>query len=362
MSNIKTDFETMKEALKKNYISILVQIHSQNPQAKIILMTQYYPSMIQNNYKIMEHMRTVGEALWSIHDAELTIHKIMHDIYTDIYINLQNAGVKNVLIADVTSSLNPYDSSNHVSQIEPSATGGKKIAKMLRYLLTQQSTQPDLVYRFWPEFFMKDSNDPGLHRYVTITQFFNWKIADLSDHKAGFTLGETVILNTTTKKSNNDLINSLEETIAQLPQNSVLHDAAVDVLREAKELSQTITTQNSKHWRMSVALTINLLQNPYDINAIELVRRNADNSPFGKGNSFVKFISALTVLVGVAVLALCVFSLPIANATAIIAFAVSGALLTAGGGRCFFKNRDQGIPIAMHELADVAERNIPRLA
>jgi hypothetical protein len=42
---------------------------------------------------------------------------------------------ENIVVADITSSLNPLDDKNHVSQIEPSGLGGKKIAKMLRYVM-----------------------------------------------------------------------------------------------------------------------------------------------------------------------------------------------------------------------------------
>jgi lysophospholipase L1-like esterase len=364
MSNIKSDFEEVKETLKRNYVSILVKIYTANPQAKIILMTQYYPSMIQNNYKIMEHMRTLGEALWATPDAEIALHKIMRDIYTDIYISLQKSGVKNFLIADVTSSLNPYDANNHVSQIEPSASGGKKIARMLQFLLTYESTKVDTAYRFWPEFFMKESDDADLFRYVSTTPFSTWNIATLSDHKTNFTLGEQEVFNSIAGVDNNALAVSLERLANELPETSVLRDAAIDVSREARELlnNNIITNQNSKHWRMSVALTINLLKNPYNLNTIEYVRRNAENNPFGKGNAFVKFLSALAVLAGIAIFALCAFSFPIANATALITMAVCGALLSGGGGRYFFHNRDRGIPMAMHKLADVAERNVPRLA
>lgn len=52
--------------------------------------------------------------------------------YAETFTKLAKENIENIIVADITSSINPYDKENHVSQIEPSGVGGKKIAMMLK--------------------------------------------------------------------------------------------------------------------------------------------------------------------------------------------------------------------------------------
>ncbi len=130
---IKAEFPKVIEKMKREYREIVTQIRRANPKARIILMTQYYPSVDQNTYRVYEGMGLIGQAMsptGGVIDPMAVIHQLMGDIYTDI-IRTSEKTWGNVVIADINASLNPFDSTQYVSQIEPSASGGEKIAAVL---------------------------------------------------------------------------------------------------------------------------------------------------------------------------------------------------------------------------------------
>ena len=151
---IKENFSDVIEEMQKEYIEILGKINKINSRAQIILMTQYYPSVVQENYQIYQFMHEVGKILnlgGSAHDPLAVIHEIMIQTYSNILKNIPN---ENILVADITSSLDPLDINNHVHQIEPSSIGGRKIAQALKFLTSNDSVKPGQVYRFAPQFFI----------------------------------------------------------------------------------------------------------------------------------------------------------------------------------------------------------------
>ena len=60
---IKRAFPEVLSHLKDNYLAIIRQIRALNPNGRIVMMTQYYPSAVQNNYHIYQFMKEVGKAL-----------------------------------------------------------------------------------------------------------------------------------------------------------------------------------------------------------------------------------------------------------------------------------------------------------
>lgn len=169
--SIKSGFEGVFQTLLKEYVEIVQKIRAMNPDAKIILMTQYYPSALQNNYKIYEFMHELGKILnigGPSHDAMTVIHNIVQKTYAKAFEQLAND--KNIIVADITSSLNPYDKDNHVSQIEPSGLGGQRIAMMLQYLMTNSKVASGNSYRFLPGFFGEKQSDA----YVIAKPLKNW--------------------------------------------------------------------------------------------------------------------------------------------------------------------------------------------
>jgi len=164
---VKQAFPQVLTDLKTQYIQIVFRIRQLNPNAKIILMTQYYPSVSQNNYKIYPFMMEIGRALnvgENPNNSMDVIHSLIQSTYRDALAEINDS---NVVVADITSSLDPFDSNNHVSQIEPSGEGGRKIALMLKYIIT--SAQAGFVYRFLPAFFKNQSHD-----HVQTYAFKNW--------------------------------------------------------------------------------------------------------------------------------------------------------------------------------------------
>ncbi len=268
---IKKNYPIVMNKLKTEYIKILTKLREINPNANIILLTQYYPSVSQNTYKIYPFMQELGNLLGFGPDPLDTIHRIMKDTYqvvlkealngcdlslinaddlniiefdqalkeakeerTPILIKIGNEycvygdpknngewkctkikserinfnalpfaegrinrnyelfndlidelkvghallsrpGDNNIVVADITSSLDPYENTSFVSQIEPSGPGGKKIASMLSHVI-KDNNQHGVAYRFLPGFFLDNNTDPLSTRAgVEITPIAEWK-------------------------------------------------------------------------------------------------------------------------------------------------------------------------------------------
>lgn len=167
---IRENYERVIDKLQSEYLEIVNKLRSLNQDAQIILITQYYPSAHQDNYEIYQIMSAVGEALGIGHDPMDVIHEIVKGIYSSV---LKKIPTANVVVADLTSSLNPYDHENHVSQIEPSGIGGKKIAQMLKYIINKGHTS-GVVYRFLPKFFTNTNNNQSRDEFTEKSSFDNW--------------------------------------------------------------------------------------------------------------------------------------------------------------------------------------------
>lgn len=161
---INQQFPIVLATLKTNYLNIIKNIRSLNPNARIIIMTQYYPSAIQSNYKIYDFMKEVAKVV-GINDTNpdplSVIQHVVQQTLGDILTSIKDDA--NLVVADITSSLNPLDKTNHTSQIEPSGKGGKKISQMLHHLINND-VQKGGIYRFTPEFFDNPSEEKAVIR------------------------------------------------------------------------------------------------------------------------------------------------------------------------------------------------------
>ena len=144
---LQENFDALLLTLQSEYLAIVSKISALNPAAKIILMLQYYPSVIQNDYRIYTFMRELGAAVNLGSDPLDVIHQVMIKMYQGIFAGL---GHNKVLVADLTSSLDPFDNSNHVAQIEPSGSGGRKIAQLLAHIVSVAGQPANQVYRLGP--------------------------------------------------------------------------------------------------------------------------------------------------------------------------------------------------------------------
>lgn len=155
--------------MQKEYLHIVWKLQQLNNDAQIILLTQYYPSVKQNDYKIYPLLEQIGHKLGIGQNGLDVIYYLMTQTYQPIIDLVPN----NVIVADITSSLDPFDSDNHVSQIEPSAHGGKKIAMMLKHIISSQPTSRT-AYQFLPEFFENRKNHHQ-DEFVKRVDFDDWK-------------------------------------------------------------------------------------------------------------------------------------------------------------------------------------------
>lgn len=159
---IAQNYQGIFDGLLMDYKRILSNIVARNPNANIILMTQYYPAIHQKTLlgtSIYDFMFELGILLRK-GDAEATIIEVIKDTYNGILKHIaEDEAMRNINISvvDITSSLNPNLSANFVGQIEPSAKGGAQIAKMLAYAINQANIESKKIYRFAPDFFTKSS-------------------------------------------------------------------------------------------------------------------------------------------------------------------------------------------------------------
>lgn len=133
---IAKEFQKTLADLKQQYLQIVDEILETNKTVKLILMTQYYPSFMQSTYKIYEFIALLGDTL-NLKNATPAdiINELMTITYKAILSELVEKYPANIIVADITSTLNPFEAANHVYQIEPSGKGGKIIANLLRHII-----------------------------------------------------------------------------------------------------------------------------------------------------------------------------------------------------------------------------------
>lgn len=175
MSYIKKNFPALVEETKVEYGTLLKRVLEMNPNASLVLMTQYYPSFVQNDYRIYDFMSEVGSALHPEAGDTLKPQDVIQDLVKQLYSSVLTAiqpYSDRLVVADLTSSLNPHDPANHVKQIEPSGVGGRRIASMLSYLMTQNVNRGQ-IYQFDAPFFTtKDTAQAAQHvKQVTLDQW-----------------------------------------------------------------------------------------------------------------------------------------------------------------------------------------------
>lgn len=354
-TEIKNQFTSVMRKLHLNYIALLEKIQKLNPGAKIVLLTQYYPSAIQNNYKIYEKMKVIGKILnigGEFHDPMNVLHELMKITYAGIFDHVSCSGLSNVFAADITSSLNPFDNNNHVSQIEPSVEGGKKIAQMIKYLITSDHISEGKSYRFYPEFFT--SNDEDKYKFVAKNAFSNLNLAHPFDLREGYSLEEENIFKKYEAEgySCDDLLEYLKRSLNIHDASRKIFQAGLALWTEAYRLlsSGKITAIDVKKFKMSIVLSINVLDNINDINAINLLHKNASERAFGKADKYYQFKAALAMFSGVAIFGFTLITTPDTK-DKFIGGTIMSSLLISAGAIFFFKNRQQHLAKTISSFA-----------
>lgn len=171
---IRENFPTLVEETKREYIELLQKVLVMNPNATLVLMTQYYPSFVQNDYRVYDFMSEVGRALHPDLQDTLKPQDVIQDLVKQLYSGVLTAiqpYSDRLVVADLMSSLNPHDPANHVKQIEPSGIGGRRIASMLGYLMTQHVARGH-IYQFPAQYFTSNSAQAG--QYVKKVTLDHW--------------------------------------------------------------------------------------------------------------------------------------------------------------------------------------------
>lgn len=333
-SYIRNNFRDVKNNLTNEYLAIINRIKALNPDAKIILMTQYYPSFIQNHYNIYEFMNLLGEELGYGNDEADVIHRLMIETYQEIFNQLVK--ISGISVADVTSTLNPFDKNNHSHQIEPSSKGGKQIAELLK----------DVV----------DLGDRAAGRVHHISQFNGtetFQASDMSDweprHPHSFTdLGC------------HELINELDEALKSNGRQHALYLSGYSVVDAAKELLKNIRPESIHEITIlkdCLNTTITAIRNPNESN-IHALQIKANNEAPGKSSFWKKFLGAISVVAGALLIGLGIAAVPFTAGFSAIGI-VPGIALFGAGIAVLKKGEQQGLSLAMSDLSrDGARLNI----
>ncbi len=309
-------------------------------------------------------MKELGNILFpqkNMHPMSV-IHEIMKRTYAEALAKIEDT---NIVIADVTSSLNPFNPGNHVSQIEPSGQGGKQIAKMLKFMIKGQ-VNPKHAYRFYPPFFTSKIED--LH--VEATPFDSWSPAHPWDLREGYSKREEEIY----RQYNGDSRDKAEwlETLSKIlvQETKTLSTAAKRVYDRAEFLAQNLPEQDLKKWKMSVILAYHLLitprttvdtesksqserPNPEYATAARLLKANAKRSAIGKSEGWKQFSDALVVLAGAALIGM---GEAIAPGSGEVVLCVAGSLAAVAGAAFFYHHRQKSLSKDVENLANVSLR------
>lgn len=326
---IRTKLPKILENLEKEYIEVVTKVRELNPNATLILMTQYYPSAMQNHYKIYPFMQEVGEVLGYGNNPMDTIQQLVRSTYVN---GLNKIDKSNVIVADVTSTLNPFDKENHVWQIEPSEKGGRTITRLLHTIInnTQQFKGKAI------------SLDPFTEQVCEMPINEHW----YPRHPHQFTSYPV-----------HELLRQIITERNKYAVGSEMYQAADQVYKEGNELLSTI---NPKSYTMasihkSLELTLNVLKNPTDRFAIQALKYDANSYAVGTPSFLKKFFGALLMVLAAASLMLKVAAIPVTGG-----LSVGGTIFDVGafalGAGLFYSGMRKSLSKTTNDLANVVMR------
>ena len=382
---LESNYEGALAAAENNYLAIIKKIREWNPTAKIILLTCSYPSVSHCKNDLYPFLQNIGETFPIVPGRPGPMYvaqAIMKKIYQGVFNQL--SADSNIVVGDVASSLNPFNTENYVSRTTLSGQGGKKIAQILKYLINSDSVVSGQAYRFYPDFFTTDN--PQLH--VEGSSFQSWNPANPWDLSESYSLEQEKVFRAYKGDDTfpHTLLVNLKTAISKLDESSPLVKHALALHAEAEKLLTKLPECDLRKWKMSVILALHVLNtpktckveentasavlsgdvpaasvsveqtNPEYLNAINLLKRHAEQSSIGKAHNWKKFTGALLTLAGAALLGLGIASvLPLG-----IGVAVVSSLLIAGGASFFYLNRQKSLAKDSDRLTKEASRQLSR--
>lgn len=351
---IKNKMPDLLQKLTKEYIEIINIISNLNPKAKIILMTQYYPSFIQNDYDIYPFMKLLGQALYASASPQGVIHRLVQNIYGDIFKHF--SANPNVLVADVTSTLNPFNEYNHVKQIEPSDGGGEQIAALLRDIIHHDINEPHTLQRCFANLEQNGNLE------FTASSMINWSPKHPRQFDQPGLQHEVIPIEISTT------INEFKTLLDQINEASDTHQvdrplyylAGKRIVKEVECLLKkpfVDPINESAHLKQSLEASLAVLKNWDDTDAIDTLKITAKTIAPGKPQSWQLVIGVMLLL---ATVATAVISSALLVATAgLSATGYAGTLFFGALAIKSFSNgvKGSGLSNEMRGLAQTASLN-----
>lgn len=294
-------------------------------------------------------MKELGEALDLGNEPSDVIHNVVRLTYNGV---LNVIDKTNISVADVTSSINPFNSKNHVKQIEPSGEGGRKIAKLLTHVINQSPVSAGQVYHIEPgypsEYIIGEplaENWSPKHPH----EFTNKKCYDLLKEVASL-CDEKYAVGTPMYQA---FHNVHEEGMALLKNLRKCDDNGSRYSRQQH--------QDAADLERSLSRTVSLLRldltKPIDLLAFKSqandLKKHATKYANGKPSYWKKFIGALTLLAGVALMAAGAVFIPVTGGLSAVGIA-GGVGLFAAGVASIHQGRQKGLSKALDETASAA--------
>jgi hypothetical protein len=335
---VEGQIDQIMSCMRANQKKLIEQVRGINETARIIVMTHPYLASNQQTYD----MQALGKFLnigGPLYDPGEVMRELMKNMVQPLVTSMHDS---NVMVLDVTSSLNPYDGSNYADQLEPSGTGGKKIAQMLTYMMTHDDVHPGFAYRFFPKFFY--GKEEGTD--VSVSALNTWTLASPYDLREGYFAEEEAMF------MQYDIANqSIDELLEKL--NQAISGSSIDAMKKAglrvynvvDEKQKLLAAGGEKQLKMSVVLATDVISHPTREN-IALLKKHADCSSMGKPGSVWNVLQdALLMLVGAALLGAGLGMLGTAAGCGFIAAGMFG----------MYSHRRQGPSSATLDVAHVAD-------
>jgi hypothetical protein len=334
---IKSEFPYLLGCMQQKQEVLIQKIREINSTARLVFMT--HPCLASNQHTY--DMQALGKVLnlgGPLYNPGDVMHEFMKQMYQPLFQRITDT---NVMVLDVASSLNPYDSSNYAAQLEPSGVGGKKIAQMLQYMITSTAVLPSMVHRFCPDFFYEKAKSTA----VVMSPLKTWTPLSPYDLRDGYSADEEVVY--TQYDAGNKSIDALLVELHTACDNSAtpaMAKAGMAVWQVVENKQKLLAPGEEKQLKMSVVLATHVIKHHTHEHAM-LLERHAFCSAMGKQGPLCKILqSALLALVGTALLG--------AGFGALGTIAACG--LMAAGAYGLFNNRMQGPAGATYDLVDVA--------
>jgi hypothetical protein len=311
--------------LKAEYVETLKFLRNLNPEATIILVSPPYYGVANTS---INHLLT-----------------LQRSIYARVIRELEADDLKEVIIADMTSSINPFDKSNYVNLSNLNAVGGKKVERALTKLMLNPTVKKGKVYSFYPDFLANDDSPQLLGEDYNEYSIQEWLIADPDDLKAGYTYQELALYKEYHFENRNfltitlELLGKFKDAIDKLPAASSLREPALQVYKCSDAFSsQMKNPEEYKSWAISMILALKVLDNPDNEIFVNRLRDNAMHRAIQKTNYAQYFVAALTTLAGCALLAITALTMPLTLTVSTVCLAATGSLVSATGLTLFCRN------------------------